>query len=77
MRFLCCWFLLLLLTACNQSSSEQSSPIRVAVAANFAETLRDLAALYETLTGQAITISVGSTGALTSQIRQGAPFDLF
>ncbi|MFW5830000.1 MAG: molybdate ABC transporter substrate-binding protein [Planctomycetota bacterium] len=61
--------------ACQQASGPE--PIRVAVAANFAETLRELALRYEAETGQGLRISVGSTGALFSQIEQGAPFDCF
>lgn len=70
----------LLVAGCGENTNDATTadePIRVAVAANFAQTLRDLAEQYEAETGQTITISVGSTGSLYSQIEQGAPFDLF
>ena len=73
---------LISLSACGNSpqsatKDERNSNIRIAVAANFAQTLRELCALYEQETGQNFTISVGSTGSLMTQIEQGAPFDLF
>jgi molybdate transport system substrate-binding protein len=48
-----------------------------AVAANFAEPARELAAAYARTSGNAVRISSGSTGALYAQISHGAPFDLF
>lgn len=51
--------------------------VRVAVAANFRDTLQELAAEFETLTGHRIIASPGSTGRIYAQIINGAPFDLF
>jgi molybdate transport system substrate-binding protein len=51
--------------------------VRVAVASNFAETLRAIAALYESRTEHSVLISTGSTGKHYAQIRHGAPFDVF
>jgi len=51
--------------------------VRVAVASNFAETIRAIAELYEEKTGHSVLISTGSTGKHYAQIRHGAPFDVF
>lgn len=49
----------------------------VAVAANFAEPIKAIAAVLEKTTGHTIRISLGPTGSLYTQIRNGAPFDVF
>ncbi len=49
---------------------------RVAVAANFAEPIKAVAAVLEKTTGHTLKISVGATGGLYAQIRNGAPFDV-
>jgi molybdate transport system substrate-binding protein len=48
---------------------------QVAVAANFAEPIKAIAAVLEKTTGHTLKITVGSTGRLYAQIRNGAPFD--
>ena len=48
----------------------------VAVAANFAEPMRAIAEVLRATTGHTVEVSVGSTGRLFAQIRNGAPFDL-
>lgn len=50
---------------------------RVAVATNFIEVMRELAADFERETGHEVTLSSGATGKLYAQIKNGAPFDLF
>lgn len=49
----------------------------VATAANFADTLRALAAMYQQQGGMSVRLSVGSSGKLFAQIHHGAPYDLF
>jgi molybdate transport system substrate-binding protein len=49
---------------------------QVAVAANFAEPIKAIAAVLEKTTGHTLKITVGSTGRLYAQIRNGAPFDV-
>jgi len=61
----------LLLLACSVPAAE----LRVAVTANFAATLRTLVAVYPEPVQ--FHLSLGSSGALANQIRQGAPFDVF
>ena len=48
----------------------------VAVAANFAKPARALADRFEAQTGHEIRLSLGATGALYAQIKNGAPFDV-
>src|SRR3569623_2352311 len=48
-----------------------------AVASNFAETARALAVRYESVSGDQLRVSSGSTGVLYAQITNGAPFDVF
>lgn len=65
----------LLLLVSNSASAE---PVRVAVAANFAAPLKQLVSLYQQQQPDAeISVTVGSTGKLAAQIRQGAPYDIF
>ena len=49
----------------------------VAVAANFAEPIKAIAAVLEKTTGHTLRISLGPTGGLYTQIKNGAPFDVF
>lgn len=48
----------------------------VAIAANFAEPMAKLQALFEQQSGHELRLVVGSTGKLYAQITQGAPFDV-
>ncbi|MBX6365726.1 MAG: molybdate ABC transporter substrate-binding protein [Gemmatimonadetes bacterium] len=50
--------------------------VRVAVAANFAGVQEALAERFTRETGYAVRASVGSTGQLYAQARNGAPFDV-
>ncbi len=49
---------------------------QVAVAANFAEPMKAIAAVLQKTTGHTIAVTLGSTGKLYAQIRNGAPFDV-
>jgi len=55
----------------------QAGEVQVAVAANFANAARDLIPLFQKATGHTVKASFGSTGALYSQIENGAPFEVF
>lgn len=55
----------------------RAGEVSVAVAANFTDATRDLAALFEQATGHRVKPSFGSTGALYAQIAHGAPFEVF
>lgn len=58
------------------AQSVQDRPLRVAVATNFSATLAGLVDTYSAETGENITTSSASTGALYTQVVHGAPFDL-
>lgn len=51
--------------------------ITVAAAADMSAALPKLASSYTKKTGQAVKLLFGSSGNLTNQIRNGAPFDVF
>jgi molybdate transport system substrate-binding protein len=51
--------------------------INVAAAADLSAALQELATNYETRTGVVVKLSFGASGALTQQIQNGAPFDVF
>lgn len=54
-----------------------AASVRVAVAANFHNPLKAIAAAFEKETRHTISIIPGSTGKLYAQIVNGAPYDLF
>lgn len=54
----------------------QAEEVRVAVAANFAAPMKQLAAVFQADTGHQAVLSVGATGKLYAQIKSGAPFDV-
>jgi molybdate transport system substrate-binding protein len=54
-----------------------AAELHVAVAANFSGPLQKLAPLYQQSSGNQLIVSAGSSGQLYTQIKQGAPFDLF
>ena len=51
--------------------------INVAAAADLSSALQEVAANYEKRTGVVVRLSFGASGALTQQIQNGAPFDVF
>jgi molybdate transport system substrate-binding protein len=63
---------LLLLSICISAQE-----ITVAAAADLSTALPEIAAAYTKQTGQPIKLSFGSSGNLTNQIQNGAPFDVF
>jgi molybdate transport system substrate-binding protein len=62
----------LVMLCCTPASS--AADIQVAVASNFAETARQLAAGFEEESGHKVSLSFGSTGKQYAQIHHGAPF---
>jgi molybdate transport system substrate-binding protein len=51
--------------------------INVAAAADLSAALEEVASSYEKRTGVKVKLSFGASGALTQQIQNGAPFDVF
>ena len=51
--------------------------VQVAVAANFATPMKEIAADFEKATGHKAVLAFGSTGKFYAQIKNNAPFDVF
>ena len=51
--------------------------VKIAVAANFTAAMKEIAANFEQSSRHSTVISYGSTGKLYTQIRHGAPFEVF
>jgi molybdate transport system substrate-binding protein len=54
-----------------------AAEINVAVAANFTEASKEIAAAFERKTGNKVLLSFGSSGQFYTQITQDAPFQVF
>lgn len=54
-----------------------AAEVKVAVAANFAEPARAIAATFKTRTGHEATLVFGASGQLYAQIANGAPYEVF
>ena len=54
----------------------RAAEAQVAVAANFAEPMKAVAAVLHKSTGHTLKLTLGSSGKLFAQIRNGAPFDV-
>jgi molybdate transport system substrate-binding protein len=75
---LCLIAFLTLATGISIPSAESADrEINVAAAADLSAALQELAANYEKRTGVVVKLSFGASGALTQQIQNGAPFDVF
>lgn len=70
----------LLLLLCHSSAPPcraADREINVAAAADLSVALQEVAANYEKQSGVKVKLSFAASGALTQQIQNGAPFDLF
>ena len=65
-----------LLALAAMAGTLHAAEAQVAVAANFAEPMKAVAAVLEKTTGHTLQITVGATGRLYAQIKNGAPFDV-
>ena len=61
----------------SAQAKEPHPDLIVAAAADLSSALPEIAAAFEKRTGTHLRLSFGSSGALTQQIQNGAPFDLF
>ncbi len=81
MRFFCCVLLAasVLCSTNSGSAQEKTTPAElvVAAAADLSAALKEISDGYEKKTGAKVKLSFGASGALTQQIQNGAPFDLF
>lgn len=59
------------------SAPAQAAEVSVAVAANFAAPMERLAALFHKESGHTVKVSSGASSKLYTQIKGGAPFDVF
>lgn len=68
-----------LLSTISGWTQEKPSPpeLVVAAAADLSSALKEIGDGYEKKTGVKVKLSFGASGALTQQIQNGAPFDLF
>lgn len=64
--------------ACRREvTPSPAAPLRVAAAADLTGAFTSLAARFEALTGARVALTFGSSGMLSRQIAEGAPYDLF
>lgn len=76
MRLLLSALSVLLCTAFTHTAAH-AAEAQVAVAANFAEPIKAIAAVLQKTSGHTLKISTGASGAFYTQIKNGAPFDVF
>ena len=84
-RFIVSLLSLLLLVACTAPPADTSSSpnpagneeLLVAAAANVQFAFAEIGRQFEAQTGYPVVFSFGSSGGLTAQIENGAPFDVF
>jgi molybdate transport system substrate-binding protein len=60
-----------------QRADAADREINVAAAADLSAALQEVAVIYQKHTGVVVKLSFGASGALTQQIQNGAPFDIF
>jgi molybdate transport system substrate-binding protein len=65
------------ITSMLLSLSVQAAEVKVAVASNFAQPMKDIAAEFEKDTGHKLSVTQGATGKFYAQITNGAPFEVF
>ncbi len=59
------------------SGAVRAAEVRVAVAANFTDAVKEIGARFQKSTGHSAVFSFGPTGGLYNQITQAAPFEVF
>ncbi len=66
----------LLFAALLGVSLAQTAELKLAVASNFVQPAKDIAAEFEKVSGHTVSITPGATGKFYAQIVNGAPFDV-
>jgi molybdate transport system substrate-binding protein len=70
--------LLFVLAACKGAASdEELTTVRVGAASDLSRAFEEVAKAYEVKTGKKTKLTFGSTGLLSKQVLDGAPFDVF
>jgi len=69
--------LLLFLVPALAQQSKPESELLIAAAADLNPALKDIGEEFEKKTGIHVKLSFGASGALTQQVQNGAPFDVF
>lgn len=72
-----CFLLILILLLSSCFSERNRGQLNVAVASNFFAPMHALTDQFTKDTGIEVALSAGATGQLFTQIKQGAPFDVF
>ncbi len=70
-------FILLNLSSARAQEKKVGPELVVAAAADLSTALQQIGDAYQKKTGVKVKLSFGASGALTQQIQNGAPFDLF
>jgi molybdate transport system substrate-binding protein len=70
-------FLLCSFSCPSFAQTKDASELIVAAAADLSSALKDVANGFEKKSGVKVELSFGASGALTQQIHNGAPFDIF
>ncbi len=63
--------------ASSCGEKKKKAELTIAVAANVQYAMQDLQAAYEKKSGEKISVILGSSGKLTAQIQNGAPYHVF
>ena len=71
------WLFALLFLTFTSCTKEKQNILTIATAANMQFAMKALAEAYTAETDQQVELVVSSSGKLTAQIREGAPYDLF
>lgn len=77
MKLFCCALLILCLSIVPKSRAQSANELTVAAAADLSSALKDIGDRFEKKTGIHLKLSFGASGAMTQQIENGAPFDMF
>jgi molybdate transport system substrate-binding protein len=67
----------LFVAICGLALAVNAQTVTVAIAANLQPVMKDLKTDFKTRTGVSIDVISGASGNLSTQIRNGAPFDVF
>jgi molybdate transport system substrate-binding protein len=71
------WLTLPLIALVAAIAPARAAEVKVAVAANFTEPVKEIGAMFEKATGHKPIFSFGPTGGFYNQITQAAPFEVF